>query len=89
MTKNWQPDPNDPAAFAAIQWHVNRLQNLAISLYVTDRRKYNQIAAALRDAARSLHSLRSFVEGCRTSSDCPDEYKCVDGQCEPDVAPEA
>jgi hypothetical protein len=86
MPNRWKPDPNDPTSLAAFRWHVNRLENLAISIFVTDRRKYEEILEVFKDAAAKLKLMRhpSFVQQCEDNSDCAPGYVCVNGQCEPD-----
>lgn len=81
----WQPDPTDAAAFAAFRWHVNRLENIAISKYVTRRDKFEDILAVLSRTAKELGRLNSLSgEMCSIDADCPRGYHCNNGDCEPD-----
>ncbi|HEY7474803.1 MAG TPA: hypothetical protein VH679_07310 [Vicinamibacterales bacterium] len=83
----WQTDPTDAAALAAFRWHANRLENLAISKYVTRRETFDNILAALSKAARELRTLNSASnEMCSIDADCPRGYHCNNGDCEPDEA---
>ena len=81
----WQPDPTDATAFAAFRWHANRLENVAISKYVTRRDTYDRILAILSRAAKELRDLnRLSEEMCRVDDDCGPGYHCNNGDCEPD-----
>ena len=69
--RKWQPDPNDAVAFAAFRWHVNKLENIAISKFVTRREAYEQILEILSKTAREMQNLnRLSGEMCRIDDDC-------------------
>ena len=48
---SWHPEAADAVAFATLRWHANRLENLAIDLYVTDKDRFRDIVSLLKEAA--------------------------------------
>ena len=80
----WHPDETTPAAFATFRWHANRLENMAISLYVTDPSRFREINTALKEVAARLRTIQRNVQQCTSSRDCPDDWFCCGGVCEPE-----
>ena len=80
-----EPNLYDASAFAAFRWHANRLENLAISKYVTRREAYEEILAVLSRAAKELRKFNRLAgEMCRVDEDCDPGYHCNNGDCKPD-----
>jgi hypothetical protein len=80
-----RPPVTDAVALAAIRWHANRLENVAISKYLTRRESYVELLKVLSEAGREMRLInRAAGEMCRVDEDCDPGFHCNNGDCEPD-----
>lgn len=80
----WQPEINDAVAFATVRWHLNRLENRAIQAYVNDKGRFREIIARLKEAGEGLKTLQSYGGQCNADEECPDTWRCLNHECQPD-----
>ena len=81
--KRPQVRSNDAERLAALRWLVMRIEQVSIEVFVTNRRNFGAVEAALRLQVKMLRQIGQ-PDSALVADDCPAGFiLCRDGFCSP------